>query len=343
MGLNADGHGGTCLRLPPSRVVRDQDQRSAFGNFVMNAASTPLPVAIEHRAVAELDLCLIRRAFFGVASPIVNALVEAPAAGLTDVWRLAEAAVPLLSESGPPQLIKLFLAGSLPDHAPALRRIAGHGGDYIGAFFPVDAAEAIELGETYEMFLGTLGRHTRRDMRRLRRRAGAAGLTFEFGRASALGIAERHALAGVTHPAPYRPKHIDAYDAFLAAQEQGFHAQLRSPTGELLSCCAGLISDRAAFVLYQLNHRRHLKESLSLTNRAFTIEQLIGRGVREFVLPGGGEGLLTRVAQVRRSGEVALIRRSAVPILKSLALTVLSPHSTLALAARRWAAQLGRV
>ncbi|MBV8536712.1 MAG: GNAT family N-acetyltransferase, partial [Alphaproteobacteria bacterium] len=208
-------------------------------------------------------------------------------------------------------------------------------GTYYAVFDPVDVPEAIELEDGYEPFLQTLGNHTRRDMRRLRRRAAVAGMSFKFTLAVTTGAAERHALARDTHPEPYLPRHINAYDTFLAAQERGFHALLRSRSGELLSCLAGMISDRTAFVLYQLNQRRYARASLSLTNRSYAIEQLISQGVRELVLPGGGAGLLANAARLRRSGELALIRRSMAPILQSLLVTLLSPRSSISHAVRR--------
>lgn len=331
------------LRIPPSALVRNADQRSAFGNFSLNAASFPLPSAIEHRATKEHDIYYIHRRFSGLASPIVNALIE-PAAGApaNDIWTAARAALSLLSGRESPDIVKLFLAGSTRDRASDVERLAEGKHTYYGVFLPVDVPEAIELTDDYEAFLGTLGNHTRRDMRRVRRRAADAGLTFEFGPAVTTGAAERHALARDTHPEPYQARQIAAYDTFLAAQDRGFHALLRSRSGELLSCLAGLISDRAAFVFYQINQRRYPRASLSLTNRAFAIEHLISRGITELVLPGGGAGLLARTGQLRRSGELALIRRSAVPMLKSAVVAALSPRSSVAHAVQRLTARFMR-
>lgn len=326
------------LRMPAPPWSRDPGQRSAFGNFCLNVASFPLPPAIERRNVGGLEICFIRRKFHGLASPMINALVESPSSGeQADIWRTAEAVLPSLNDPEPPDIVKLFLAGVGRDRSPEIRRVGGGRGSYFGVFFPADSAEAIELTDGYETFLRTLGNHTRRDMRRLRRRAESSGMTFEFCRGLPPGSPERHDLGRATHPNPYLPKRIDAYDTFLAAQTDGFHALLRSRAGELLSCCAGFISDRSAVVLYQLNHRGYLKASLSLTNRSYTIEHLIKQGVREFFLPGGGGGLLVHAGRIRKSGELALIRRAAVPILKSVAVTLLSPYSSVALAVRHLA------
>ncbi len=325
------------LRMPPPALHRDEGQRAAFGNFCLNAASFPLPTVIEHRSTDDHTIYFIRRKFFGLTSPIINALIEPRTTRpQNDVWAAADAALRALPDPEP-HIVKLFLAGSVPDHAARIARRRGRTADYEGVFLPFDAPEALDLPGDYETLLRGLGRHTRRDMRRLRRNAAETGFIFEFREAARPGSAERHLLGLQTHPLRYRPQQIDAYDTFLAAQERSFHALLRSDSGELLSCCAGFISQGAAFVLYQLNHRGYRAASLSLTNRSYTIEHLIGLGLREFVLPGGGSGILTHACQMRQDGELVLIRRAAVPLLKSVAVTFMRPLSSVALAVRRLA------
>ena len=314
-------------------MARDAGQRAAFGNFCLNAASFPLPEAIEHRTTPDHTIYFIRRRFFGFRSPMVNALIEPRTVGpQTDVWRAAEALLPVLSDPEPPHIVKLFLAGSVRERADQSRLVGQ--GRYQGVFLPFDTPEALDLPSDYESLLQSLGRHTRRDMRRVRRDAQHAGFVFEFRQPVHDGRAERHMLGLATHPRRYRPDQIDAYDRFLAAQESPFHALLRSASGELISCCAGFIGDGSAYVLYQLNHEHYRDQSLSLTNRTFAIEHLISLGIREFVLPGGGSGILIHSCRMRADGELVLIRRAVAPILKSLAVTSLRPQSSIALAVR---------
>jgi hypothetical protein len=327
------------LRMPAPGFARDAGQRAAFGNFCLNAASFPLPSAVEHRVTPDHNIYFIRRRFVGIRSPMVNMLIEPRSTGpQDDVWGAGEAVLSALSEPEPPHIVKLFLAGSARERAREIGR-AGPG-RYQGVFLPFDTPEALELPSDYESLLRSLGRHTRRDMRRVRRDSQHAGFVFEFCQAAGSGAAERQRLGQATHPRRYRPEHIDAYDTFLAAQENPFHAVLRSRTGELISCCAGLIADGAAYVLYQLNHEGYRDSSLSLTNRSFTIEHLIRLGLREFVLPGGGSGILIHACRMREDGELVLIRRSAAAILKSAAVTLLRPQSSVAVAVRclatRW-------
>jgi hypothetical protein len=329
------------LRMPSSALRRDEGQRAAFGNFCLNAASFPLPSSIEHRSTDEYTIHFIRRKFSGVSSPIINALIEPRAtrpAG--DIWSAAGAALGALGEPEP-DIVKLFLAGSVPAGEAGIGRVRGQSADYHGAFLPFDTPEALELPADYETLLRGLGRHTRRDMRRVRRDAAAAAFDFEFRESVRSGRSERHLLGLETHPRRYKPTQIDAYDTFLAAQERSFHALLRTRQGQLLSCCAGFIAQGAAFVLYQLNHRGYRSASLSLTNRSYTIEHLIGLGLKEFVLPGGGSGILTHACQMRQDGEFILIKRAALPILKSVAVMLMRPDSSVALAvrylARNWA------
>jgi len=322
------------LRMPPPALRRDAGQRAAFGNFCLNAASFPLPAAIERRSTDDHTIYFIRRKFAGIASPIVNALIEPRSTRPPDdVWTAAEATLRALADPEP-HIVKLFLAGSVSDPRAQANRVPSRTAGYRGVFLPFDTPEALELPGDYETLLRGLGRHTRRDMRRVRRDAAAAGFIFEFREAARSRSAERHLLGFETHPKAYRPDQIDAYDTFLAAQERSFHALLRSRSGELLSCCAGFISQGAAFVLYQLNHRGYRSASLSLTNRSYTIEHLISLGIGEFVLPGGGSGILTHACQMRQDGELILIKRAALPILKSIAVTLLRPVSSVGLAVR---------
>ena len=317
------------LSLRLSGLDRIADQRAAFGKFCLNAASFPLPGRVEHRQHAGYQVHFIRRKFLHLVNPMTNALVEPLAGGRHDIWDAARAVLHTTGERRGPDVLKVFVAGSIA--APVERRTID---GYDAVFLPFSEPEAIEIPPSYDAFLTTLGRHTRRDMRRLRRTAQAVGFIFTFHKGRAPVPADRHALGRLAHPKPYSRHQIDAYDTFLDAQENAFYTTLRSASGELLSCCAGLISDGAAILLYQLNHRGHRKASLSLTNRSYTIEHLVREGVRELLLPGGGSGPLANVCKMRRSGELVLIRRSARAWAKAFAVTALRPDSAVALATR---------
>ena len=327
------------LYVPPAEMLRDADQRASFGQYCLNAASYPLPAQIDQRRSGDYRIYATRRRFYGIPSPVTSALIErgSRTSGPLDLVATAAAALDAL-EGGDPGLdiVKLFVAGVPAERSSSIQMISGPAGTlYYAAFFPCDAAEVIELPHTYEEFLATLGNHTRRDMRKLRRRNQTQGYVFDFSAATAAGLKERQALGRFGHPEPYAARHIAAYDTFLAAQKDSFHANLRSAGGDLLSCCAGFVSDGAAVVLYQLNHRNYPKAWLSLSNRSYTIERLIKDGVREFILPGGGSGLLAKACRMRQSGELVLIRRSPAAFIKAFAISVLRSESSVSLAIRR--------
>jgi hypothetical protein len=321
------------LHMADTGLSRSPDQRAVFGRFCLNAAAAPLPPEIRHAATDGYQIRYFRRSILGIRNPAINTLAEPLSASEPDIWSAAEAAIAALRADGAADIVKLFVAGS----SGAGQIKTGIAGDYRGVFLPYEIREALELTDSYERFLSRLGNHTRRDMRRLRRDADKAGYAFTVSAAAGLSGERRH-LAAVGHPKPYSARQIDALDRFIAAQTGGFHADLRSASGALLSCCAGFISGPTAYVLYQLNHGSYRDASLSLTNRSFTIPHLIGIGARELVLPGGGGGLLAHFCRIRRGGELVLIRRSALASVKALAMTALRPASPVGRAVRRLAA-----
>lgn len=345
MTMPRDASAQSSLWLPPSEFARTDDQSAVFGRFCVNAGSFPQPPRIERRLTEGYQIYHFRRAFFGLPSPITSVLIERrPTAETSDLWRAADAAVATFADRPPPDIIKLFIAEpASPLHAvgPDLKQTIA--GAYCGVFFPRPLAETIELPRNYETFLRNLGNHTRRDMRRFRRKAEGAGVVFEFRMAVTAGAADRHALGHASRPKRFSGRLVDAYDTFIAAQDRGFHATLRAASGELLSCCGGFRSDNSTFLLYQLNHRAYPKAALSLTNRSYLIERLIEDGMRELILPGGIVGLLSPACQVRHGGELILIRRSPAAMAKALTISLARPSSLVGEALRRLRRPAGSV
>ena len=322
------------LRLAPSAFPRDADQRASLGRFFLNASSFPLPDRIEYLRAGDRQFYSFRRTFAGMDSPVLSVLAESPEGG-RDVWSAGMASLDALAADSAFDIVKVFVAGSATDGQPPqnyLRESLYQG--YDAVFVPVLKPEVIELADSYDVFLGSLGRHTRRDMRHLQRKAEASGLTFDFGPAVLAGCDERRSLGWHAAPKRYPRWEVDSYDTFIAAQPQSFAASLRQPAGQLVSYCTGLVSDGAAMLRYQLNHAAFPKASLSLTNRSFLIERLIEEGIREFISPGGAVGLLARACRFRRGGELILIRRSATARAKAMAISALRPSTSVGQAAR---------
>ncbi len=318
------------LSVSGDDVKRGPNQRAAFGKFCLNAANHPLPPYVERRRRRRWRLFFVRRKLLGLTSPLLNALIEVDTTDTHNVWTAAEMAVNELAPQRA-KLIKLFTAGAPPEIEPGAARVRGPDiGRFRTVFVRADAREALTLPPSYDQLLSRLGRHTRRDMRRLRRHAAARGIEFAMQSTPGAAASERASLRAFTRPAIYSALEIAAYDRFLAAQDHCFYASLRHADGSLVSCAAGFVDGETAYLLYQLNHRGYPKWSLSLTNRAFLLEWLIATGVRELVLPGGSSGLLRYACELRRTGEIVLVERSMTATLMTHAIALLRKESSIA-------------
>jgi hypothetical protein len=103
---------------------------------------------------------------------------------------------------------------------------------------------------------------------------------------------------------------VDSIYRLLNDQPRGFHSVLRLPCGEALSCCSGFIEGSTAFILFQMNHGDYLRHNPSLTNRAFLIEALVARGVRDLVFINGCRGVLEHACQTEFGVRIWAIRLS---------------------------------
>ena len=180
--------------------------------------------------------------------------------------------------------------------------------------------DRIPLAATYDEFLATLGGHSRRNLRHARRNAAQAGITHTIRPAApehapdiAANLAPNLApdlagLAARTYPTGFRQAAVQAIHRLLAAQAHGFHSLIAAPDGDIISCCSGFIDGDTAFVIHQMNHRDHLAQQRSLTNRGFLIEHLIERGVKNLVFIKGCRGILHH-ACLPESGDVLWIVR----------------------------------
>lgn len=146
----------------------------------------------------------------------------------------------------------------------------------------------LSLHGSWDAFLSTLGPDTRRNLRRYPRHAARAGITY----ASDLDAATfRRAFAAVRQTA-------DRWDG-LDPQETRHYADsiirvgLHSADHGWLGVLAGWRHADVAFVATQMNHAGLRRMSLSMVLRAWLIQDLIDRGVREIVFLDGCAGALT--------------------------------------------------
>lgn len=162
---------------------------------------------------------------------------------------------------------------------------------------PVSNHSILPLADDYNAFLENLGSHSRRNFRYYRRRFEALGHRFveqvpldEFA-----DSARRFQQKSVTGSGAGLERGLSV----LAAVEQPILAGLRTVEGELMAILGGWYGANRATVFMQLNNEfDYDKYSLCTVLRAYLIELLISRGIKELVFWGGVGAPLSSLAQV---------------------------------------------
>jgi hypothetical protein len=144
----------------------------------------------------------------------------------------------------------------------------------------------LKLPRTYDEFLIKVGRSTRHNLHRYRRKSELAGNEF----CPDQPFTEFCAAARTLHPkAAYAKRKSDLQRclAMIEAMPSRLLIGLRRRGGEWISLAGGwYIGDRAVLGL-QVNDCTCSRESVSLVLRSYLIEQLINRGIRELVFWAG--------------------------------------------------------
>ncbi len=154
---------------------------------------------------------------------------------------------------------------------------------HLDAMIPGDR---MRLPESFEDFLGMLGRHTRRNVRYYTRKVRRAGIEFvrSLPREEYQAGVERLNTRGTFYA---DPAHL-ARDERLLALHSGVHRLgLRAPDGNWVAVLCGFTQGRRFHLLTQLNDARHESLSLSIVLRGCTVEHLIANGVAELQFMGG--------------------------------------------------------
>jgi hypothetical protein len=145
----------------------------------------------------------------------------------------------------------------------------------------------LELTDSWEEFLKTLGPDTRRNLRRYPRRAERLGIAFE----------------SHIEPTTFRGafdclrRHADRWDGLDPREARvdprnEIRVGLRSDEDGWLSVLAGWRHGERAYIATQMNHAALPQLSLSMVLRASLIQHLIEGGVREVVFLDGCAGAL---------------------------------------------------
>ncbi|MDP9094968.1 MAG: GNAT family N-acetyltransferase [Pseudomonadota bacterium] len=193
------------------------------------------------------------------------------------------------------------------------------------------ARELLPLGACYDSTLASFGRHTRRNVRNVRKIAFDAGLSFEASTGPPLiSKSERAALARQTPPNGVCVSLTRRLEAYGDRTGQPFRSVIRAPHGEIVSYAWGYLgTPAAAYLLYQLNNPAFNALSPSLLNRAHLIEWLIGRGCTEFVFVHGCTGVVQHACVRQPLEEVFLMRRSAAAYLAASPIAFMKAESSL--------------
>ncbi len=174
------------------------------------------------------------------------------------------------------------------------------------------ARDLLPLKPTYEDTLAAFGRHTRRNIRHVRKMAVEAGLTVETSTGPALiSSSDRAALGRQTRPKGIAVSLSRRLEAYVERTGRPFRSVVRAPGGEIVSYTCGYFGEPgSACLLYQLNNPAFNTLSPSLLNRAYLIEWLIERGCAELVFVHGCSSVLQHACLRQPLEELLLVRRT---------------------------------
>jgi Acetyltransferase (GNAT) domain len=146
--------------------------------------------------------------------------------------------------------------------------------------------DRMSLPATFEDFLGTLGRHTRRNIRYYTRKTRAAGIEFvpTLTREEYQPGVDRLNRRGTFHADPL---HLARDERFLTLHSRVQRLGLRASDGSWVAILCGFTQGRRFHLLTQLNDVRHESLSLSIVLRGHMVEHLIANGVNELQFMGG--------------------------------------------------------
>jgi hypothetical protein len=195
-----------------------------------------------------------------------------------------------------------------------------------------ECQELLRLGTDPEQFLGRLGKHTRRNVRRAERIAGELGMRARFQlnpRPLSPDDAVHH-LAARNRPVPLTAHRLGAYEMLIAGKASGFESRFTLANGAVISYLRGYIDNGVAYLVYQANDPVVPRINLSLLHRFLLIERLIADGIGEIIFPFGCEGLLKSACETLRIEERVVIRTSVRGIVTAILVAVCLPKTRIA-------------
>jgi hypothetical protein len=176
------------------------------------------------------------------------------------------------------------------DDLPRLRSLAVK---YLHALTPGDR---MYLGASFEEFLGTMGKHTRRNIRNFIRKTAEAGIEF-VSELTEAEYAEGVRRLNAETDFPAGAMRLARDERLLALHGGGQRLGLRDANGKLVSVLCGFRQGHRFHVLTQLNDVNLQHLSLSLVLRGLTVQHLISTGHRELQFMGGASLSFGRFCQ----------------------------------------------
>lgn len=172
----------------------------------------------------------------------------------------------------------------------------------------LEIRDLLLLGPSFEAFLRTLGRHTRRNFRYYRRRAMLLGWQFVASLAPDEIAAALRQLAPLQRTSHYSWRALPRLTDTVKRTPNACFAGMRTPEGDWVSLLAGWHNGSQGYVLFQLNRagRKYDSGSLSVALRSNYLERLIECGVRNVRFIGGCQGILKRYCAVERRELITL-------------------------------------
>jgi hypothetical protein len=156
--------------------------------------------------------------------------------------------------------------------------------------------DRMALRPNFEEFLGTLGKHTRRNVRSFTRKTQACGIEFVPALTTEqYGEAIERLKSETDFPAD--PLRLARDERLLELHGGGHRMGLRAPNGTLIAVLCGFRLGNRFHLLTQLNDTSYERFSLSLVLRGYAIRQLIEDGCRELQFMGGSSLAFGRFCQ----------------------------------------------
>lgn len=184
------------------------------------------------------------------------------------------------------------------DRLPLLESVsAGVGADI--HTIPGEHHAHLPLPGTYNDFLARVGRYTRHNLNRYRRRSEQSGNQF----CSALDFAEFCAASRHLHPnSAYALTRagLDRALAMIREMPSRLLVGIRNNGGEWISLAGLWLTGGKALMALQLNNRSCVRESVSLVLRASLIDYLIQRGINELIFLDGVSAPLSDYTQPQK-------------------------------------------